>query len=939
MCDLLYVKCVSDNFWLEPHLCSSLNNHGASCAIVQFSELRIHQGFLQLCRTATDCRLPSEQGSWTATTRVQQTQIVAQHMCGPLTGHLDLKKVNSVRTRHPASCKQISCRQQMVCTALSAEAVVVYNSKLGTISRQLSHSTHSGGFPTTLSPAMMSCHKVDLWHEISPAVAHTCLHGTAHCQLRSTALIVHAGGQCSSQAGQQAPTVQPAGSRSSTVDTPAPSWPPSQLTQQQRTAAGTGPAAVPTSQPHRADAARTAGRTAHSREPLSRSVAGPGQTAAAPPAAAQEPLARAAGAAARAARWLGTTASSGLDRLLGFDPALAADAPAARQHTPRASQVQQHHPPQQQQVEPSQQHEHRYFTRQAAQARNRSSASVQQQQQQQQQQQRQMKPQDQPEHVLRATPQQRQQRGSSASQGLLLALVLGMVAVVSDIVTAVTTAYTESLRPGAELLWHISAALLLYLLLPLLRLLLAAMKLVLRSLGWLLQAANRAIGRALHSKGAPHRPSKLRQLLVPTFGRRQPCAGNKQQQQLVRLAEQQLCRLNNQYPGVLHPLEFATVSSSTGQFGPDQLLGPASGYGCRSFRGSGPAGQAVAVLVQQLDTQHDVEQWCAVVEALAALQQASDSAEAQETSSAGSASTSDNKAPTSALLQVFGATVGAVPAAALQPTDPAAGAWLPATPAPPLASAADVATVPTCQLRQQQGSCAVVGLVAVQLVQQPTSLLSALRGAATINPSTGTPGRVDTRSDPGASQAAGAARHPAANGAQCLADTCHSLSLAPQVAAAVESLCVTLAGAPLVTASPAQTATPAAAAHISAALQDTSAVQLAAALVVGVPTAGQPARVWLNPAALLLQPQPDAVMREFEVQLCLSATRQLSQGQGNTGTAASWDAGAAGAAGASAAASCADGVQECMAKLEQCSCSLQRCRPEQVRSAARACSG
>lgn len=91
-----------------------------------------------------------------------QTQ-VAQCLCGPLTGHLDLEKVDSVCTRHSDSCKQTSCRQRAVCTALSAAAVVVYRSMLGKLSRQLMHSTLSGGYPITLTPVMMSCHKVGLW--------------------------------------------------------------------------------------------------------------------------------------------------------------------------------------------------------------------------------------------------------------------------------------------------------------------------------------------------------------------------------------------------------------------------------------------------------------------------------------------------------------------------------------------------------------------------------------------------------------------------------------------------------------------------------------------------------------------------------------------------------------------------------------------------------
>jgi hypothetical protein len=282
-----------------------------------------------------------------------------------------------------------------------------------------------------------------------------------------------------------------------------------------------------------------------------------------------------------------------------------------QQRVPQAASAQQQAAAAQQQAAETPAHpcQQRYLTRRRLQAIRQQQASPQQQQQQ---------------AVAAGQPAEQQQgpaNSSNGSQGWTWAVVLGIIALVSDLVTAVTTAYTESLRPSAELLWHVAAVLFLYLLLPLLQMLLAAVKLLLAAFGRVIRTATAPLGRKLQAAGTrqqqhPHQAPDAQQIDAIAsrwpWGRAAKCIigarmrGNaaaaagatSEQQQLMWLAEQHLSNLNTRHQGVLTLLDFDVLCSASGGFSSEQLLDPAcSGYGACAYRDVGPKGEAAALQV------------------------------------------------------------------------------------------------------------------------------------------------------------------------------------------------------------------------------------------------------------------------------------------------------------------------------------------------------
>jgi hypothetical protein len=255
--------------------------------------------------------------------------------------------------------------------------------------------------------------------------------------------------------------------------------------------------------------------------------------------------------------------------------------------------------------------QHRYMTRRRLQAIRRAQADPRQPQQQQQQ------------GAVSQTSQQQQGQSdtSSGSQGWTWAVVFGIIAVVSEVVTAVTTAYTESLRPSAELLWQVAALLFLYLLLPLLQMLLVAVKLLLRGFARVIKAVFVPLGRKLraawagqmqHPQQAGGSNQKRAKHLLWPWGRifsrsrgskpsHSAAAGaTSKQQQLMLLAEQHLGNVNSMYPGTLTLFDFDVLSSAAAGFSSEQRLDPSSGYGDCAYKASGLNGEPAAVHVSLL---------------------------------------------------------------------------------------------------------------------------------------------------------------------------------------------------------------------------------------------------------------------------------------------------------------------------------------------------
>ena len=497
----------------------------------------------------------------------------------------------------------------------------------------------------------------------------------------------------------------------------------------------------------------------------------------------------------------------------------------------------------------------------------------------------------------RPTQQQQQQQwpavgrsDTGSSSGWGWAVLLALIAVVSDAATALTTAYTESLRPGAELLWHVAAALLLYLLLPLLRLLLAAAKLMLQGFGRLMQVMNKFLGKVVQSAGAQHRCSSLKQLVVAGVLRKGSSsvpAASKEQQQLVRLGEQRLQLISSKYPGVFDEaaIDFsALISSSSSSFTLGQLLDPTSGYGPCTYRFSSTAGQPIAVQVQVLTSQQDAECWCSAVEAIAQLQRAGTKAH----SVCGPTGQQPGNCP--AWVKVYGAAAGIVPAAALEQFPAAVGS----------------------STSQQPSGALAFGLVAVQLLQQSRGLLTLLRDES---PSAAAP-------------AAAAAAGGAVSAADMVHALCRRLLVAVEVARAVQQLCSLLEQQHPSSSSPAAAGT---AAHCSASeqlLQGVSARQLAVSFVLDGSASQQP-QLLFHPASLLLgadrcagatvQQQEQEVK---EVELLLSSVKQLQAAQVLSCPSP--------AAAAAAAGSFCVSVDECIERLQQCLRDLQQQQPQHL---------
>jgi hypothetical protein len=571
---------------------------------------------------------------------------------------------------------------------------------------------------------------------------------------------------------------------------------------------------------------------------------------------------------------------------MGYDAALgrtadqnASQCAAGAQQQHQAQQVQEQAKVAQQQQQ-QQQQQHRYLTRRRLQAARHATTNSTPQQQQQQQ-----------------GPVGRSATGASSGWGW--AVLLALIAVVSDAATAITTAYTESLRPGAELLWHVAAALLLYLLLPLLRVLLAAAKLLLQGFGRLLQAMNTLLGRAVKSAGAQHRCSSLKQQLAAGGLRNSSStmpAASKEQQQLVRLAEQQLQLINSKYSGVFEEAatDFSALLSNPSSFHLGQLLDPTSGYGPCAYRGSSAAGQPVAVQVQVLTSQQDVECWASAVAAIAQLQVAG---KAQGVG----APTGQQTGSCPAWVKVCGAAVGTVPAAALEQCAAAVGGH---------------------SATRQSSGAAVVGLVAVQLLQQPRGLLFLLRDGGYSAAATGATGV--------AAAPAAAAEPSAAGGPVGAADMVHALSrrllVAAEVARAVQQLCALLEQQHPSSSSPTAAGGTPHCTAVAQLLQGISARQLAAAFVLDE-AAGQQPQLLFHPASLLLGAGPcvptvqQRQQQEQEgVRLLLSGVKQLQAAQVLSRPLPAAPAPAA----AAAAGSSGVNVDECIEGLEQCLRDMQQ---------------
>lgn len=497
-----------------------------------------------------------------------------------------------------------------------------------------------------------------------------------------------------------------------------------------------------------------------------------------------------------------------------------------------------------------------------------------------------------------------------------MAVILGLLALLSEAATAVTTAYTESLRPGAELLWRITAVLLLYLMLPLLRLLLAGVRLLLLGGGRVMRGVNGVLGRQLKTAAEVDWHQQLRQAAVgpnvtwwlpqgrTDSGSSSAARGSREQQQLLLLAETRLDAIACKYPaaaaagwdglgsGCCQLGDFSALCSRMGGLDPERRLGPDSGYGSCAYVAApastapaapAPAGvESTVVQVQLLSDEQDVQRWCAGVEGCLQLQQA--------------AAGGGGRAGVEQVLSVSGAAVGLVPAAVL--TAAAAG---------------------TSHSQQQlQQGLVLIGLVAVPLLPQPVSLQAYLRSAGVSpSPAVGT-ATAATAPTAGAAVPTAAAAE-AVRPADRLAALCRNIQLAPGAAAAVGQLCALLLRA----SQPAPVGAASTAGHVQGVvfavdlLQGVSACRLAAALVVSNGNSsqrGQAASVHLNPAALLLHTQ----QQEREAKLLLSAVQQLPAFNLPAASVSATAAAGAAGGGGSVRGGGRCSVGECVRRLERC---------------------
>jgi hypothetical protein len=284
---------------------------------------------------------------------------------------------------------------------------------------------------------------------------------------------------------------------------------------------------------------------------------------------------------------------------------------------------------------------------------------------------------------------------------MLLAVAVAVWGIATDAGAAVHTAYSDSLLPAAELLWNVGAVLLLWCLVPLLRLLLRAVRWLLQGFARPLRAVNRSCSRALRSG----------RLLLFRRGRGGAAAARSckllhcDSDMLLEFAHKQLeltlatpSRLNLQRQQLLLP--FPQLLQSTGTLAPAQQLGVCAGYGAAAFAGACHSGEPAAVQAAVLASARDVSRWDMLVSIVSRLRMLAGSS----MSDAGTGSGGNSSSNCELLLRFKGAAVGPAPG-----------------------EAQDV------QQQQQQGS-AVLGLIALEQLVQPCRLLSALQ-AATAPPS------------------------------------------------------------------------------------------------------------------------------------------------------------------------------------------------------------
>lgn len=623
-------------------------------------------------------------------------------------------------------------------------------------------------------------------------------------------------------------------------------------------------------------------------------------------AAAAAGAATAVGAAAKAAAvasagWLAIASGSWLDSLLGYDARLGSttDAPATAK-TAQAGVV------------PAKQAAAATHKRLSTSAGQVGCNSLSQQQRQQQQgaaglqlsssryaQQPVREAQNRSAAVTTAAGQHRvlqqpaqQQRATAAkadtppaeSLGVFLAAFAALAAVAFEVSDAAVSAYTDMLKPAAEVLWQLAAAvggligvLVLYLLLPLLRVCTAVLRWALLSTGRLLQRCTGQVKQYAAVSGTgtaavvARDGSAAAESIQAAASAADASTSQAQQQQqtqlhLLALAQQQLAASSRHHPGFV--VDFSTLRSSCGNFSSSARLQASAGSGPCAYKGR-LAGAPVAVMLSILHQEQAIAAWC---EAAGVLR--------------------DLRHPQ--LLLCMGATVGLLTTDTCTAAAVAARAAAGANAAGSSSSAAvgrtAVAAAPAGATQQQQreheangaanAGMVVAGCLVYQLLQEPFALSAALQGSSCSNSNStllASPARTATsasrprstgmaagvRSPIAGREVGNLAAVPAAAGVfrSGLARSSGRLQLAPQIVAGLQYVAVQLASqtgaGPAIDGldgHAAAAATAAANAHrLSSWWRGLTPEQLAAAVVLD--GASLPLQLKLNPALLLFREQ------------------------------------------------------------------------------------